>query len=140
MASAAILNFEAKMILKLYDLYFIGFVMPEIVENDTLFVFLAQLLPEKLDFLYFGNTADFDWRNIDVTFSHIGKPENTTTASINWQGCCEYFCIIQSIYCVHGRIYKKFSEVTVDFLAFLSLRMRNGFSLITQVIIVIEIL
>ena len=54
------MNFEARMILKLHDRYFIGFVIPEIVENDTLFVFLAQLLPEKLDFLYFGNTVDFD--------------------------------------------------------------------------------
>ena len=53
MASAAILDFEVKMVLKPSDRYFIGFVMPELAENDTLFVLLAQLLPEIHYFLYF---------------------------------------------------------------------------------------
>ena len=35
-----------------YDRYFIGFVLPELVANDTLLVFLSQLLPEIPDILY----------------------------------------------------------------------------------------
>ena len=38
---------------KLHDRYFIGFGMPKLAENDTLFAFLAQLLPEILYFLFF---------------------------------------------------------------------------------------
>ena len=53
MAPVAILDLQVKMASKLYDKYLIGFFRPELVENDTSFVFLLCLVPEILYFLYF---------------------------------------------------------------------------------------
>ena len=53
MALAAILYFTVRMTSDLYKNHFIGFFMPELVGNDTLFVSLACLVPEILHFIFF---------------------------------------------------------------------------------------
>ena len=53
MALAAILDLEVRMIPKLYNNHSSGFVMPELVQNDTSFVLVAHLMPEILHFMFF---------------------------------------------------------------------------------------
>ena len=53
MATAAILDFEVRMIPKLYSYHSSGFVMPEIVANDISFVYVAHLVPELLQVMFF---------------------------------------------------------------------------------------
>jgi zona occludens toxin (predicted ATPase) len=52
MATAAILDLEVRMIPKLYNNYSRGFVMPQLVENDTSCNILAQLKPEISHFTF----------------------------------------------------------------------------------------
>ena len=48
-----ILNLKARMASKLYKNSPRGFIIPELVENDTSFVFLAHNVLEMLNFLFF---------------------------------------------------------------------------------------
>ena len=51
--TAAILDLEVKMTLKLYNNHFSGLVIPKLVENDTSFILVAHSVQEILHFMFF---------------------------------------------------------------------------------------